>query len=287
MKVSASIVPDSCRLFLWCAVESRGVRFWGGNNFLFAIQGILQKMVCRCTEPRQNGSFPSATQGISQKRVCRCIVLLFSCIQLSRYRLFLLKRCVAARNLGRMAVSRPRHRGFRRKGCVVALCFCFSCIQQSRYRFFLLKWCVAARNLGRMAVSRPRHMEFCGKGCVAARNRRKNAVPRPRYMEFCGKGCIAASCFCFSCIRLSRYRFFFLKWCVAAWNRRKNAVSRPRHREFRRKGCVAAWNLGMEPRHGASARSLCTNPLRRTAARTGRKVTFYFCGRRGRVRNCF
>ena len=33
---------------------------------------------------------------------------------------------------------------------------------------------------------------------------------------------------------------------------------------------------GMEPLHGASARSLCTNPLRRTAARAGRKVGFCF-----------
>ena len=99
MKVSASIVPDSCRLFLW----GGGCFFVSGAvcGFPFAIQGISRKrvcrcivpllfrypavaiqvfpleMVCRCTESWQNGSLPFAIQVILQKRVCRCIVLLF------------------------------------------------------------------------------------------------------------------------------------------------------------------------------------------------------------------
>ena len=99
MKVSASIVPDSCRLFLWVAV---GFLLGAVCGFPFATQGILRKrvcrcivpllfrypavalqvfpleMVCRCMEPQKERSFPSAIHGISRKMVCRCIVpLLF------------------------------------------------------------------------------------------------------------------------------------------------------------------------------------------------------------------
>ena len=94
MKVSASIVPDSCRLFLW----GGGCFFVSGAvcGFPFAIQVILQKrvcrcivllfflypavaiqvfpleMVCRCTESQKERRFLSAIQVILRKRVCRC-----------------------------------------------------------------------------------------------------------------------------------------------------------------------------------------------------------------------
>ena len=94
MKVSASIAPDSCRLFLWgggCFCVLGAV-----CGFPFATHGISRKMVCRCivpllflypavaiqvfllervcrrTKPRQNGSIPFAIQGILRKMVCRC-----------------------------------------------------------------------------------------------------------------------------------------------------------------------------------------------------------------------
>ena len=72
MKVSASIVPDSCRLFF----VGRRLFFCVRRGFPFATQRILRKRVCRCTEPQKERRFLSATQGILRKRVCRCIVLL-------------------------------------------------------------------------------------------------------------------------------------------------------------------------------------------------------------------
>ena len=53
----------------------KGVSLHRTSVFLYpavAIQAFPLEKVCRCTEPRQNGSFPSATHGILRKRVCRC-----------------------------------------------------------------------------------------------------------------------------------------------------------------------------------------------------------------------
>ena len=131
MKVSASIVPDSCRLFLWCAVESRGVRFWGGNNFLFAIQGILQKMVCRCTEPQKERRFPSAIQGILRKRVCRCIVLLFFLYPAVAIQVFLLEMVCRCTEPQKERRSPSAIHGILRKRvcrCIVLLFFLYPAV---------------------------------------------------------------------------------------------------------------------------------------------------------------
>ena len=94
MKVSASIAPDSCRLFLWgggCFCVLGAV-----CGFPFATHGISRKMVCccivpllflypavaiqvfllervcRCMKPQKERRFPFAIQGILRKMVCRC-----------------------------------------------------------------------------------------------------------------------------------------------------------------------------------------------------------------------
>lgn len=91
MKVSASIVPDSCRLFcgaavVFCVVSSipfaiqvisrkRVCRCIVLLLFLYpavAIQVFPLEMVCRCTEPQKERRFSSAIQGILRKMVYRC-----------------------------------------------------------------------------------------------------------------------------------------------------------------------------------------------------------------------
>ena len=115
MKVSASIAPDSCRLFcgaavVFCVVSSipfaiQGImrkRVCRGIVLLFflypavAIQVFLLERVCRCTEPQKERRFPSAIQVISRKRVCRCIVsllFLYPAVALQVFPLEMVCRC--------------------------------------------------------------------------------------------------------------------------------------------------------------------------------------------------
>ena len=119
MKVSASIAPDSCRLFLWgggCFCVLGAV-----CGFPFATHGISRKMVCRCIVPllflypavaiqvfllervcrcteswQKERRFLFAIQGISRKMVCRCIVpllFLYPAVAIQVFLLEMVCRC--------------------------------------------------------------------------------------------------------------------------------------------------------------------------------------------------
>ena len=114
MKVSASIAPDSCRLFLWgggcfCVLgavcgfpfATHGIsrkmvcRCIVPLLFLYpavAIQAFLLERVCRCTESQKERRFLFAIQGILRKMVCRCIVPLLFLYPAVAIQVFLLER---------------------------------------------------------------------------------------------------------------------------------------------------------------------------------------------------
>ena len=157
MKVSASIAPDSCRLFCGAAVV-----FCVVSSIPFAIQVISRKMVCRCivsllflypavaiqvfllekvyrcTEPQKEHRFPSAIHGILRKRVCRCIVpllFLYPAVAIQVFPLEMVCRCTeswqngsflsAIQGISRKRVYRctePLHRTAVRTEMKVAFC---------------------------------------------------------------------------------------------------------------------------------------------------------------------
>ena len=60
----------------------------------------------------------------------------------SRYRFFLVKRCVAARTMSTELYPCPRHMLLGQKGCVAAWRLSPNAFAFKRYRFLLVKWCV-------------------------------------------------------------------------------------------------------------------------------------------------